>query len=41
MGCYRDITAQHELEEYLKIIEAIGKIFNFCIFIDVSDSGYG
>ena len=40
MGCYRDITAQHELEEYLKIIEAIGKIFNFCIFIDVNDMSY-
>ncbi|MCR5603689.1 MAG: sensor domain-containing diguanylate cyclase [Lachnospiraceae bacterium] len=40
MGCYRDITAQHELEEYLRIIEAIGKIFNFCIFIDVNDMSY-
>ena len=40
MGCYRDITAQHELEEYLKIIEAIGKVFNFSLFIDVSDMSY-
>ncbi len=40
MGCYRDITAQQELEEHLKIIEAIGKIFNFSLFIDVSDMSY-
>ena len=40
MGCYRDITAQLELEEYLKIIEAIGRIFNFSMFIDVSDMSY-
>lgn len=40
MGCYRDITAQHEKEEYLKIIEAIGKVFNFSIFIDVNDMSY-
>ncbi len=40
MGCYRDITAQQELEEYLKIIEAISKVFNFSMFIDVSDMSY-
>ena len=40
MGCYRDITAQQELEEYLKIIEAVGKVFNFSLFIDVSDMSY-
>ena len=40
MGCYRDITAQQELEEYLKIIEAMGQIFNFSLFIDVSDMSY-
>ncbi|MBP5184247.1 MAG: sensor domain-containing diguanylate cyclase [Lachnospiraceae bacterium] len=40
MGCYRDITAQQELEEYLKIIEAIGKVFNFSMFIDVNDMSY-
>ncbi|MBQ3790508.1 MAG: PAS domain-containing protein, partial [Lachnospiraceae bacterium] len=40
MGCYRDITAQKEREEYLKIIEAIGKVFNFSLFIDVSDMSY-
>ncbi len=40
MGCYRDITAQQELEEYLKIIEAIGRVFNFSLFIDVSDMSY-
>ena len=40
MGCYRDITAQQEKEEYLKIIEAIGKVFNFSIFIDVNDMSY-
>jgi len=40
MGCYRDITAQQELEEYLRIIEAIGKVFNFSLFIDVNDMSY-
>ena len=40
MGCYRDITAQQEKEEYLRIIEAIGKVFNFSIFIDVNDMSY-
>lgn len=40
MGCYRDITAQQELEKYLKIVEAIGKVFNFSLFIDVSDLSY-
>ncbi len=40
MGCYLDITAQQELEEYLKIIEAVGKVFNFSMFIDVSDMSY-
>ena len=40
MGCYRDITAQQELEEHVKIIEAIGKVFNFSLFIDVSDMSY-
>ena len=40
MGCYRDITAQQELEEYLKIIEAIGRVFNFSMFIDVNDMSY-
>ncbi len=40
MGCYRDITAQHKLEEYLKIIVAIGKVFNFSMFIDVKDRTY-
>ena len=40
MGCYRDITAQHKLEEYLKIIVAIGKVFNFSLFIDVKDRTY-
>ncbi len=40
MGCYRDITAQKELQEYLKIIEAIGRVFNFSLFIDVKDMSY-
>ena len=40
MGCYRDITAQQELEEHLKIIEALGKVFNFSLFIDVNDMSY-
>lgn len=40
MGCYLDITAQKELKEHVKIIEAIGKVFNFSLFIDVSDMSY-
>lgn len=40
MGCYLDITAQQELEEHVKIIEAIGKVFNFSLFIDVTDMSY-
>lgn len=40
MGCYRDITAQQELKEHIKIIEAIGKVFNFSLFIDVRDMSY-
>ena len=40
MGCYLDITAQQELEEHVKIIEAIGKVFNFSLFIDVRDMSY-
>ena len=40
MGCYRDITAQQEREEHIKIIEAIGKVFNFSLFIDVRDMSY-
>jgi diguanylate cyclase (GGDEF)-like protein/PAS domain S-box-containing protein len=40
MGCYRDITAQQEREEYVKIIEAIGKVFNFSMYIDANDMSY-
>jgi diguanylate cyclase (GGDEF)-like protein/PAS domain S-box-containing protein len=40
MGCYRDITAQLEMEEYLRIIEAIGKMFNFSLYIDARDMSY-
>ena len=40
MGCYRDITAKIEREEHVKIIEAIGKVFNFSLFIDVNDMSY-
>ncbi len=40
MGCYRDITAQQEREEHIKIIEAIGKVFNFSMFIDARDMSY-
>lgn len=40
MGCYRDITAQQELKEHVRIVEAIGKVFNFSLFIDVSDMSY-
>ena len=40
MGCYLDITAQQEREEHIKIIEAIGKVFNFSLFIDARDMSY-
>lgn len=34
MGCYREVTAEHEKDEYLHIIEGVGKVFNFSIYID-------
>lgn len=37
MGCYREVTAEHEKAEYLKIIEGVGKVFNFSIYIDMKD----
>ena len=40
MGCYREVTAEHEKDEYLKIIEGVGKVFNFSIYIDVSNQTY-
>lgn len=40
MGCYRDITAQKDLKDYLKIVESLGRAFNFSIFIDVQDMSY-
>jgi diguanylate cyclase (GGDEF)-like protein len=40
MGCYRDITAQVELKEHVRIVEAISKVFNFSMFIDVKDMSY-
>ncbi len=40
MGCYRDITAHKALKEHVKIIEALGSIFNFSLYIDVSDMSY-
>lgn len=40
MGCYREVTAEHEREEHLRIIEGIGKIFNFSIYIDVKTQEY-
>lgn len=35
MGCYREVTAEHEKENYLHVIEAVGRVFNFCIYINV------
>ena len=40
MGCYREITAEQEKDEYLKIIEGVGKVFNFSIYIDMSSETY-
>ena len=40
MGCYRDITAQMELEEHVKITEAIGGVFNFSLYINADDMSY-
>lgn len=40
MGCYREVTAEHEKEEYLRIIEGVGKVFNFSIYIDAKTQKY-
>ena len=40
MGCYREVTAEHEKDEYLKIIEGVGKVFNFSIYIDMPSENY-
>ncbi|MDO4198496.1 MAG: response regulator [Erysipelotrichaceae bacterium] len=40
MGTYRDVQAEHEREERLKMVEAIGGIFNFCMYITLSDYTY-
>ena len=40
MGCYRDVTAQQEKDEYLKIIEGVGRVFNFSIYIDMPSAVY-
>lgn len=40
MGCYREVTAEHEKSEYLHIIEGVGKVFNFSLYIDVEDCSY-
>ena len=40
MGCYREVTAEHEKDEYLKIIEGVGKVFNFSIYIDMPSGKY-
>lgn len=40
MGCYREVTAEHEKAEHIRIIEGIGRIFNFSIYIDVKTQEY-
>ena len=40
MGCYREVTAEHEKDEYLKIIEGVGKVFNFSLYIDMPSERY-
>ena len=40
MGCYREVTAEQEKDEYLKIIEGVGKVFNFSIYIDMASETY-
>ena len=40
MGCYREVTAEHDKDEYLKIIEGVGKVFNFSIYIDMPSAAY-
>ena len=40
MGCYREVTAEQEKDEYLKIIEGVGKVFNFSIYIDMSSENF-
>lgn len=40
MGCYRDVTAEHEKSDYLRIIEGVGQVFNFSLYIDMPDDTY-
>ena len=40
MGCYREVTAEHDKDEYLRIIEGVGKVFNFSIYIDMPSETY-
>lgn len=40
MGCYRDVTADHERNDYMRIIEGVGLVFNFSLYITVSDDSY-
>ena len=40
IGCYREVTAEHEKDEYLKIIEGVGRVFNFSIYIDMRSETY-
>ena len=40
MGCYREVTAEHEKDEYLHIIEGVGRVFNFSIYIDLPSAAY-
>lgn len=40
MGCYRDVTAEYEKSAYLHIIEGVGKVFNFSLYITIPDASY-
>lgn len=40
MGCYREITAEMEREDYLHMVEGIAKVFDFSIYIDMADETY-
>lgn len=40
MGCYREVTAEYEREAYLHIVEGVGKVFDFSIYIDIKSKAY-
>ena len=40
LASWRDITAEHNKDIYIEQIETIGKVFNFCSYIDLKNHSY-